>query len=468
MKLFRSIRFNIVLGALIALLSAVGTFLPQISTSPDKVELYRTLHPLAFRILNFFGAFHLYQTWYFMALLALMAFDIIVCKLWNKPPDISATALPPENTNEEELEKHWTQREEALRLKPFQSFLYSSLDFEETFKKIKSFFESQGYFVHDEFKAHSDAAFLATKHRLQRWGSYIAHIALVVILIGAGLKAVYGFVEMVPVMEGDTAAMKNRPWTLSVEKFTVHFYPKTFQPSLFSSVLRVKAGDKLLGAKTIRVNHPLDINGIHFYQASWGAAGMFKSATLNLDGTALNLRQRVPQKIPGTPFTVEADVLMPDFTIADGRADTASLDIKNPAVRFLFTIAGKPTPPLWLFVLYPKVCLKENPDGTLEHAEVPPFSLVSVDPVLFSGIQVAYDPGYPWVIAGSLLWVLGLIFLFYLHRRRFWVLFESAQDGKIQISIGAWSSRGGRDFEKEFNHLVGQMKYYLNKMEVPG
>ncbi len=467
MKLFRSIRFNIILGAIIALLSALGTFLPQIETSPDKVEMYRSLHPFSFRILNFFGAFHLYQTWYFIALLGLMAFDIIVCKLWNQPPDLNATALPPENTNEEELEKHWAQREEALRLKPFQSSLDSSLGFDETFKRTKSFFKGQDYAVHDEVKTSSGAAFLATKHRMQRWGSYIAHIALVVILIGAGLKALYGFTEMVPVMEGETAAMKNRPWTLSVEKFTVHFYPKTFQPSLFSSVLRVKAGDELLGAKTIRVNHPLDIHGIRFYQASWGAAGMFRSATLNLDGTTLTLQQRVPKKIPGTPFAVEADVLMPDFTISDGRADTASLDLKNPAVRFLFTVAGKPTPPLWLFVLYPKVCLKENPDGTLEHAEVPPFSLVSVDPVLFSGIQVAYDPGYPWVIGGALLWVLGLILLFYLHRRRFWVLLERGENEKTKISIGAWSSKGGRDFEKEFARLTAEMKSRLsfNKME---
>ena len=462
MKLFRSIRFNIILGALIALLSAVGTFLPQTSTSPDKVEFYRLLHPLGFKILNFFGAFNLYQTWWFMGLLGLMAFDIVVCKLWNKPPDIGATALPPENTNEEEIEKHWSQREEALRLKPFQSSMDSSLAFDEAFTKARAFFEGAGYAVHDEFHSPAGAAFLATKHRLQRWGSYIAHIALVVILIGAFIKALYGFVEMVPVMEGTTAAMKRRPWTLSVDKFTVHFYHGTFQPSLFSSVLRVKAGDKLIGAKTIRVNHPLDIHGVRFYQASWGAAGMFRSVTLNLAGSFLTLRQRVPKKVPGSPFSVEADVLMPDFTVANGHADTASLDLKNPAVRFLFSIEGKPTPPLWLFALYPKVCLKENPDGTLVHAETPPFSLVSVDPVLFSGIQVAYDPGYPWVVTGALLWVLGLVLLFYFHRRRFWALLEPGQNGKTKISIGAWSSRGGRDFEKEFNRLTGEMKSHLD------
>ena len=467
MKLFRSIRFNIILGALIAFFSALGTFFPQSLVSPEKVELYRSLHPLGFKILNLFGIFNLYQSWWFMGLLGLMAFDIVVCKLWNKPPDIGATALPPENTDEEEAEKRLSQKERALGLKPFQFSMNSSLGFDEAFRKASSFFEGQGYAVHDEFHGASGAAFLATKHRLQRWGSYIAHIALVIILIGALIKALYGFVEMDPVMEGNTVAMKNRPWTLSVDKFTVHFYKGTFQPSLFSSVLRVKAGDNLIGQKTILVNHPLDIHGVRFYQASWGAAGMFRSVTLDLGGTFLNLNQRVPQRVPGTPFSVTADILMPDFTVSNGHADTASLDLKNPAVRFLFSVAGKPTPPLWLFSLYPHVCLKENPDGTLEHAESPPFSLAAVDPILFSGIQVAYDPGYPWVIFGALLWVLGLILLFYLHRRRFWVLLEPRQEGGTQFSIGAWSSRGGREFEREFNHLMRQMTSHLNTMEVP-
>ena len=83
----------------------------------------------------------------------------------------------------------------------------------------------------------------------------------------------------------------------------------------------------------------------------------------------------------------------------------------------------------------------------------PPFHLAGVDPILFSGIQVAYDPGFKVVLAGSLLWLLGMIGLFYLHRRRLWVLIEPAGDGS-RLSLGGWSSRGPRDFEREFGALV--------------
>lgn len=468
MKLFRSIRFNIVLGAVIALASAVGTFLPQMPFSPDKVDLYQSVHPVWFKILNSFNAFNIYQSWWFMGLLALMAFDIVVCKLWSHPPDIGATALPPEDTDEREAEKHLAQKEEALRLKPYQVFFDSNLSFESTAAAAESFFKKSGYAVHDEFKSSSGAAIVATRHRLQRWGSYISHIALVVILLGALLKALYGFVEMVPVLEGNTAAMKNRPWTLAVDKFTVHFYPGTLNPSLFSSVLRVQEGDRIIGAKTIRVNDPLDIHGVRFYQASWGAGGMFKNVTLDLDGTPLTLAQRVPKKVPGTPFTVEADVLMPDFTVADGHADTASLELKNPAVRFLFRVRGQEASPLWLFANDPHVCLKEKRDGSLEHADAPPFSLASFDPVLFSGIQVAYDPGYKFVVLGAILWVIGLFLLFFLHRRRLWILIEPEEGLKAKISMGAWSSRGPREFEKEFSRLTREMKALFSVNEIGG
>src|SRR5580704_2467656 len=100
MKIFRSVRFNILLGSLIALGSAVGTFLPQIPDAAEKVSAYQAAHAQWYRLFDFFGLFDLYHTWWFMGMLGLMAFDIVLCKLWNKPPDVGIVALPPEMTRE--------------------------------------------------------------------------------------------------------------------------------------------------------------------------------------------------------------------------------------------------------------------------------------------------------------------------------------------------------------------------------
>jgi cytochrome c biogenesis protein ResB len=115
------------------------------------------------------------------------------------------------------------------------------------------------------------------------------------------------------------------------------------------------------------------------------------------------------------------------------------------------------TRPLWLFQDQPDLCLVEGDDGQLAQAPKPPFILAAIDPVLFSGIQVAYDPGFKVVLVGSLLWFIGMIGLFYLHRRRLWVLVEPAGDAS-RVSVGGWSSRGPREFEAEFGRLLESLR----------
>lgn len=458
MKVFRSVRFNILLGALITLSAAIGTLLPQIGEAPEKVNVYQAAHPGWFRLFDFLSLFDLYHSWWFMGMLGLMAFDVVVCKLMSRPPDHGLVALPPEMTKERRLE-HLSQKEEALKLKPYQAAFASPLPAEEAARRAKAFFSEKGYAASHEIETPAGATFVATRHAPQRWGSYVSHIALVVILLGSLVKGLFGFVEMVPVLEGRSRGLQNRKgWEVFVDKFTIKYYDGTLNPKLFSSDLRVEKDGVEIGRKRVVVNDPLDIGGVRFYQASWGAGGMFRSATLKLGPKhELQLPMRAPEKIAGTPFTVQADVMMPNFTITDGRADTASLDLKNPAVKVTFSVGPHKTAPLWLLANDPSLCFVEDADGVLARAPKPPFSLAGIDPILFSGIQVAYDPGFKLVLAGSVLWLAGMILLFYLHRRRLWVVVEAAGD-ESRVSVGGWSSRGPSEFDKEFEALVGALR----------
>ncbi|MDE2314618.1 MAG: cytochrome c biogenesis protein ResB [Elusimicrobia bacterium] len=488
-RILRSIRFNIFLGSLIAFFAAVGTILPQLGQEPQKANAFMQAHPWWTKFFSFFGMFDLYHSWWFMSILALMAVDIVLCKLWNKPPDVGIVSLPPELTDEEDLEKHLDKKEAALKLKPFQAFFGSKMGFDDASRAARGHLRREGYHVKEEFFLPGQAgAFAATKHRIQRWGSYFAHIGLVVILIGAMIRSVFGFVEMVPVLEGGSRRMQHmfdprsfvqrveqlfwgHPWSMKepvdvyVDKFTIEYYKGTMDPKLFASNARVMTGDQLLGQKIIRVNHPLDVHGVRFYQASWGAGGMFRSVTLKLGKETLKLPQRVPVKIPGTPFTVEADMMLPNFTITDGQADTASLDLKNPAVRLMFSVGPHQTSPLWLLKNYSDLCFTEDANGQLTHAPSPPFQLAGIDPILFSGIQVAYDPGFPIVVLGAIMWLLGMIALFYMHRRRIWVLLESSGSGTCRVNLGAWSSRGVREYEAEFKDLAKALRAELKSEE---
>lgn len=490
-KVLRSVRFNIFLGALLTAACAVGTLVPQTAEMPEKAAQFQAAHPQWSRLFDFFNFFDIYHAYWFMGLLALMAVDIVLCKLWSAPPDHGLVALPPEITDEEQAEKELAKKDAALRLKAHQATFASALDYEKALASAKDHLGGMGFHLHEDFHAKGGAAFVATKHRLQRWGSYLAHIGLVVILVGALLKGVFGFVEMVPVLEGRSRQMSSssnwdtfveyllghewpahhmswlagsktgRDWEVFVDKFTIKYYKGTREPSFFSSDMYVENHGRELGRKRILVNDPLDIGGVRFYQASWGAGGMFRSITLKIGKESVQIPQRTPVKIPGTPFKVQADVMMPNFADNGQGPDTASLDLKNPAVRISFLMGPHKTRPLWLFENDPDLCLVEGDDGSLAQAPKPPFQLTDIDPVLFSGIQVAYDPGFKIVLVGAILWLFGMIGLFYLNRRRLWVLVEPEGDGS-KVSVGGWSSRGAKEFEAEFGRTMEALRATLS------
>lgn len=464
LSLLRSVRFNIFLFCLLAAFSALGTFLPQIPETPEKVEAFLRAHTFWGPVFSSLGLFELYYSFWFTGLLGLMAFNIIVCKLYSAPPDPGLAHLPPE-MHPEDAEK----KEQAATLQPYHSSFHSGLAAASALERIQEYFKSRRYFSRTHASG-SKVLTIHSRHRIQGWGSYISHVSLVVVLAGALIKGLFGFEEMLPILEGRSQWMKNRPWEVFVDKFEMAFYKDGETPRLFASEVRVLEKDGLLAQKRIVVNDPLalpaTLGKVKIYQASWGATGMFKSATLKVAGkeVVVPMKKKVP--VPGAKgIEVTADVLMPNFTVGPGnRAEAASLDFRNPAVRFRFFTLGRETAPLWLFQKFPELCFTESEEGVLSHAPPPPFSLASIDPVLFSGLQVAYDPGFPVVVLGSIGLLSGLSALFYLHRRVVWV-WASSDGATCRITIGAWSSRGEREFDREFYQMTADLKKLLKESE---
>ena len=59
---------------------------------------------------------------------------------------------------------------------------------------------------------------------------------------------------------------------------------------------------------------------------------------------------------------------------------------------------------------------------------------------------------------GAAAWLAGMVLLFYMHRRRLWILVGPMEGGKAsRIQIGAWSSRGVAGFQKEFDGMIAQL-----------
>lgn len=70
-----------------------------------------------------------------------------------------------------------------------------------------------------------------------------------------------------------------------------------------------------------------------------------------------------------------------------------------------------------------------------------------------SGLQMTRSPGALLVYLGSVLLVLGTVFMFYVREKRAWILFS---DGKIRFAMS--SARSERDLQKEFPKHVESLQ----------
>ena len=91
--------------------------------------------------------------------------------------------------------------------------------------------------------------------------------------------------------------------------------------------------------------------------------------------------------------------------------------------------------------------------GLTEYPAPMLLQLDSFSEVRSSGLQMTRSPGSLLVYLGSVLLVLGTVFMFYVREKRAWILFS---DGKIRFAMS--SARSERDLQKEFPKHVESLQ----------
>lgn len=86
------------------------------------------------------------------------------------------------------------------------------------------------------------------------------------------------------------------------------------------------------------------------------------------------------------------------------------------------------------------------------------FALTAFTPKMYTGLQVARDPGSPMVWTGSALLMLGLMGVMYFRERRMWVSLLQ-NDGRTRIE--AYGTAGGR-FDMASEALIEKLRARLN------
>jgi cytochrome c biogenesis protein len=452
---FSSVKLTIVLLIMLAIVSILGTLVPQ---EEGAAEFARRLNPAMLQIFTSLDLFDMYHSIWFKVLIGCLAMNLIICSMDRFP----ATW------------KRFNARPEPDRTKPFdnlpseQSFFIRGTP-EETASRVNKLLQSRYKRIRKK-EAGANSFFYGDRGRYSHFGVYLVHLSVLLILAGSFVGSFFGFDAYVNILEGeqiDTVMLKKgmKPLKLKFDvrcdKFTVDFY-ENGAPKEYRSDISFLVKGKEVEKKSLLVNHPAVFMGVTFYQASYGST----------PGKTVRLKISRDTGQPAvTDMRVEADksIALPGgegkFKVVDVRGDIMKM---GPAV--LISVQpnqGKPVD-LWVFQQGEKA-LKMLPDPMLKSPKFNPsafkpytFSLDGLETKFYTGLQVSRDPGVSIVWIGCFFMISGLFVTFFLSHKRIWVHLLKTDQG-MKISAAGTANKNPVGLERELEHLTRDLKGLFDK-----
>lgn len=426
-KLVTSLRLAIPIIIIVAVASIFGTIVEQ----NQSIEVYRRfLGESTIQIFSKMGLFDMYHSWWFLLLLVLFIINLSCCTI-ERLPNVIKIIKNPKKLLTGNMEKGFSLTHKWKE----------KGDIEE----IKAKYSEQlgGAFGKPESTSDSDTTHLyAEKGAYSRFGVYITHTSILIILIGAIIGNVWGFKGFVNIVEGTEVTSVprrgsmervNLGFSLKCTRFWIENYPNGSPKEYFSDLVVIDGG-KVVKKERIEVNSPLRYKGIWFYQASYGPAG---ASNITLD----------VRKKDGSIFktlTLSANKEFPLTEVGTVVALDYSQNFQGFGPAILLSLKGKEgkESKFWIFKNFPEFDKRRG--GTYY------MSFTGIDTIYYTGLQVARDPGVNVVWLGCALMVIGLLTAFFGSHRRVWLRITPLGEGKTELVLAGSANKNRLAFEKVF------------------
>lgn len=436
-KFFRSVRLSIVLLVILAAVAVIGTIVPQREEAAKVVQHW---NPKVVEILFRLGLFDLYHSHLFRLLLFVLSLNLIVCSLDRLPKSIRLFRHTIDPTSQALFERPLI----TLKIKEIENSALSKV----LAKALRLFGGRPSFFEKDNsFFAHSDYG------RFSYLGVYLVHLSVLVILVGGLIGSIFGFEGYVNILEGSSVdriqirngqAVLNLGFSIRCDRFKVEFYPNG-TPKEYRSTVTILSEGKELFSKDILVNHPLEINGIRFYQASYGSIPYEVRLRLMKEEEflgELTLKKGMIQTLP-SGLKVE---------VKDIRENL--MQRLGPAVLLSLSEQGAEEKEIWIFK-DPKVLdvlpkeMRMSP--RLNPHSIAPYriQLEEVSERYYTGLQVSKDPGVDIVWIGCFLMVGGFFLTFFYPHRQIWMRLDLANPPELKIVVRTNKDHAGLEARLE-------------------
>lgn len=437
-----SLKLTLFVLITLAVVSIFGTIVEQ----NQPVENYLSAYGEKWtRALLYVHANDLFHSWWFLALLTLLAINIIVCTFERFPPKWkSLLNHVPESKFDSKLIERFSNNQ-TVQAQASASVAKERI--EATLKKRKFKFVSLG--------SEGDWSIYAWKGAIGRLGSDFTHISLLLILLGAIVGSFAGYKDFRAVFVGDTLSLPKAGFDLRLDKFWIDYYDSG-QIKQYNSLLTVVENGKEVMQKQIWVNEPLYYKGVRFYQSSYGMAWS-KVADARIALKKKNKESHddpviIPwdtlTKIPGSKYSVKVVGYTADFAYDEktNQVFSKSAEADNPAVKLEVYEGDKLVSTPWLFMKYPGIFPAiPNSDEDL--------IFVTFKPVMYSGLSVNKDPGTNIVWAGSIVMGIGFYLAFFVYHRRVWIQVRTSGKSS-EVKLGGMINKNNFVLEKELKEIA--------------
>ncbi|PVY67661.1 cytochrome c biogenesis protein [Pusillimonas noertemannii] len=353
-ELLGSMRFAVSLLMFICVASIIGTVLQQNQVANSYIDQFG---PFWFQLFDQFAIWHVYNSWWFLLIMAFLVVSTSICLMRNTPKMVRDMRSFREYVRGSSLRAFHHRVEAQSPQAPAQAL-----------QKLAPWMQSHGY----RYKVRQDGEAImvaAKKGSANRLGYIFAHAAIVVIAVGGLLDSELPvrlqvwlgdkqpitqnmLISEVPetgrlpavnpsfranmllpegsssasgiVAVGDGVLVQPIPFSIKLNKFEVEYY-STGMPSSFKSYVEVNDPDTGESfERLIEVNEPLRYKGVTVYQSS-----------LDDGGSKLKLTAYPLEGAGGKPFPVEGTVGQSSQVTLSGQGGAHDVTVDMSGLRVI-------------------------------------------------------------------------------------------------------------------------------------
>ncbi|GAA0327710.1 cytochrome c biogenesis protein ResB [Oceanobacillus sp. FSL W7-1293] len=463
---FSSVKVGVWLIVLALIASIMGTiypqeqFIPQDAVSRDPAIFYEETYGILGLMYYQLGFHHMYSSWWFITLIALIGISLVIASLDRFVPLYRALKHQKPKKHKKFLSRQRLYSESANA---------ADADVDKLVKSLKN----SRYKITEK-----DGHILAEKGRFSRWGPYVNHIGLIIVLIAAILRTtpIMFSEDYMWLREGEQRVIPgtDNQYYIENKDFIVETHngegedgfqegsvddeiATNFQTDV---VIYEATNADVVGAEpelepildySIQMNNPAKFDGYTLYQQGY-QLNEFENMTFyiheeddetqeSLGSFTIDLTNpdRVYELDSG--FQVELTNYYPDYIMTEEGTPASETDYpRNPA--FVVTVYPPDSEEGEVSFLG----IGMNVDATGENQYK-----VAIDGVEFrdvSGITVSSDRTLPFFLIGAMIFMIGVIQGMYWQHRRIWI--NKQKDNTLLLAAHTNKNWFGikRDIEK--------------------